>query len=189
MKLSLTARIFLGMLVGVGVGLALMLGNVPQDSVAPQLIKLTGDVFLNLLKMVIVPLILASMVTGVTSTGSASNLGRIGKQTFGFYLMTVLIAVTIGLILVNVLQPGVPLRQQTASAIAPTEDAAGAVQKAGERPTPYDLIRRIVPENPFRSMAEMDVLGVIFFALMLGFALMLMSLGPVRAGPMIRFFE
>src|SRR6187397_802639 len=123
MKLSLTARIFIGMLVGVGVGLALMLGKVPQDSVAPQLIKLAGDLFLQLLKMVIVPLILASMVCGVTSTGSAQNLGRIGKQTFGFYLMTVLIAVTIGLVLVNVLQPGAPLRQQITSGVTTTGDA------------------------------------------------------------------
>ena len=187
MKLSLTARIFLGMLAGVGVGLALMLGQVPQDSVVPQLVKLAGDLFLNLLKMVIVPLILASMVCGVTSTGSAQNLGRIGKQTFGFYLMTVLIAVTIGLILVNVLQPGAPLRQQTAASVAHEGDAAGAVQKATERPTPYDLVRRLVPENPVRAMADMDVLGIIVFALLLGVALL--SLGPTRAEPLTRFFE
>jgi proton glutamate symport protein len=137
--------------------------------------------------MVIVPLILASMVTGVTSTGSAQNLGRIGKQTFGFYLMTVIIAVTIGLVLVNVLQPGVPLRQQLAAGMATTGDAAGAVEKAQVRPTPYDLVRGLVPENPFRAMAEMDVLGVIVFALLLGFALL--SLGPVRARPLTSFFE
>jgi Na+/H+-dicarboxylate symporter len=187
MRLSLTTQIFLGMLAGSVIGVAMMLAGAPGDSHLVQVVKLAGDLFLQLLKMVIVPLILASMVTGVTSMGSVGNLGRVGKQTFLFYLMTVLIAVAIGLVLVNVLQPGIPLREQTMAGGPLSEEAAGTVQKATERPTAYDLVRRLVPENPFRAMADMDVLGIIVFALILGFALL--SLGPERAEPLTRFFE
>lgn len=185
-RLSLTAQIGLGMLAGLATGIALMLSGAPATSHPVQVVKLLADLFLQLLKMVIVPLILASMVSGVTSIGTGS-LGRIGRQTFGFYLATVVIAVAIGLCLVNLLQPGAPLREQTAAGAALGAEALATVEKAAARPTPYDLIRRLVPENPFKALAEMDVLGIIVFALILGVALL--RVGPEAGAPLIRFFE
>src|SRR6187431_157109 len=83
-----------------------------------------GTMFINLLKMLIVPLILASVITGVASLGSGPDLGRLGGKTLGFYVLTTLIAVLIALMLVNAIEPGVINGEPQRHALALTQDAA-----------------------------------------------------------------
>jgi Na+/H+-dicarboxylate symporter len=140
------------------------------------LIGPVGAVFIKLLKMLIVPLIVASMVVGVSRVGDIRKLGGLGGKTFLFYITTTFASVFVGLIVVNVINPGV-----------------GAPGLAGEVP---DVVRNevslglvllnMVPENPVRAMAEMQILPLIVFSLLLG--AVLTTIGA-KAKPLIDLFE
>jgi Na+/H+-dicarboxylate symporter len=137
------------------VGAGLVLGPKAEH------IKIVGDIFIRLLKMIIIPLILASMVAGVVSLGDARKLGRIGLRTFGYYAATTVLAVAVGLILVNVIQPGAKLEM-------PAEQEVVA---STETPSVVSIIEDIIPENMLAAMADDKVLATIFFSLVLGVAI------------------
>jgi Na+/H+-dicarboxylate symporter len=119
-----------------------------------------GDLFLRLLKLIIIPLILTSVVAGIQSLGSAKRLGRLGALTIGYYLTTSFLAVIIGLGVVNILQPGKGL----------------GLSVAGDpelEPTPLaDVFLNIVPENIVGAMAAGDMLPTIFVAILAGLAML-----------------
>jgi Na+/H+-dicarboxylate symporter len=140
-------------------------------------VKIVGQLFIRLLKMIIIPLILASMVSGLVSIGSSRSLGRIGFRTFLYYLTTTVIAIVVGLILVNLIRPGVGLE-------LPEDMTQGQVQR--EETSATDILFDIVPENPLKAMAQGKTLSVIFFALLLG--AVLVSVGDA-AKPMVSFFN
>jgi Na+/H+-dicarboxylate symporter len=119
-----------------------------------------GEVFLRFLRMAIMPLIIASIISAVISVGSHKNLGILGLQTFGYYVLTSLLAILTGQILVNIFKPGVGASIQF-------EEAPASIP-AMERGV-GDLLLKIIPENPFQAMAEGQVLPVIFFSILLGF--------------------
>lgn len=179
-------KIIIGMACGVVVGLLIndsftlpgVLGYL-QHAIAflfAPIIDTVGQIFIKLLKMIIVPLILASMVMGVANVGDVRRLGRIGGETFVFYLTTTFASVLVGLVLVNLLQPGAgsPMVQGSVP-----ETALTAV-------TVKDIILNMIPDNPFRAMANMDILPVIVFSLFLGS--ILTTLGE-KGVPLISFFD
>lgn len=118
-----------------------------------------GDIFLTALKMVIVPLILSSIISGVTSMGSGKNLGRLGGKTLLYYLSTSFFAIFTGLVLVNVIRPGVGIEMGF------TQNVEGLAEKAA---SVNDILMRIVPSNIFESMVNGDILPIIFFAVIFG---------------------
>jgi proton glutamate symport protein len=122
-----------------------------------------GDIFLRALKMIIIPLILSSLISGVTNIGTGSNLGRLGLKTMGYYMMTSVLAIITGLLLVNILRPGV------GAEINLSADVEGLVDKQKDF---LDIIVEIVPDNIFRAFAEADMLAIIFFAVLFGFFIM-----------------
>lgn len=120
-----------------------------------------GDLFIRLIRMVVVPLVFVTLVSGVISMGDPSKLGSLGVRTLGLYLLTTLVAITIGLTLAALLQPGAGV---DLSAVAPS-----VVQEAiplSER------LMDIVPENPIAALAEGNILAIIFFALLIGVSLL-----------------
>ena len=128
----------------------------------PNGIKYTewmGTIFLTALKMVIVPLILSSIISGVTSMGGGKNLGRLGGKTLLYYISTSLLAILTGLLLVNIISPGVGVEMGFTNNVADLTDKAGSVK---------DILMRIIPSNIFSSMAEGDILPIIFFAIIFG---------------------
>jgi len=136
-----------------------------------------GDIFLRMIKMVVVPLVFLSLLVGVASLGDPRKLGRIGVRTVGFFFLTTSFALVIGMTLANVAKPGNVLNEDDrARMLASYQDAAGdRVASAAEAPTLVDQLVSIVPTNPIASLAGGEMLQVIFFALMLGFALTLMD--------------
>jgi Na+/H+-dicarboxylate symporter len=140
--------ILLGMVLG-GVAGALLGREV-------AVIRLLGDLFLAALKMMIVPLVASSMIVGVSSLGDIRRLGRLGLLTLAYYLTTTLIAVVIGLLLVNLFRPGAGVQ------------AAAVFDRALGDYSFLDVIRGLVPANVFRAMAEGDILPLIFFSLFFG---------------------
>ena len=124
-------------------------------------IILLGDIFVRLLKMVIVPLIFTSIIIGISSIKDQSKIGRLGLKTFIYYMCTSLFAILIGLTLANVIQPGVG---------AVTIDQVGAydTSKLSTSNSILDILKRMIPTNPIGALAKGDILGVIFFALFFG---------------------
>ncbi len=118
-----------------------------------------GDIFLRLLRMVIVPLVVASLVVGTTGIGDAARVGRLGGRAGLYYVATSALAILAGLLAVNLIRPGVGAKLPLAEV---PEGLMLGVDSVG------DLLLRIIPQNPIAAMAEGDMLGVIFFALMLG---------------------
>jgi len=119
-----------------------------------------GTIFLNALKMIIVPLILSSIVSGVANIGGASDFGRLGFKTLGYYLLTSLLAIVTGLVFVNIFQPGVGVDlglTQTVEGLAKAKDSFGGT------------LMKIIPKNIFNAFSTGNMLGIIFFAMILGF--------------------
>ena len=180
-KFNLTVQIFLAMGLGVLVGL-LVHNHLPSDPEAElplyfDLIVLVGDIFMKLLRMIIVPLIMASIIMGVVSIGDLSKLGRVGGKTFTYYFGSTFLAVIVGLIVVNLVKPGVGFPTQGEPLEQVTEN---------EPPSFLEIIEDIVPTNIFAAMAESDVLSLIFFSLIFGAVLTTLR---DKAKGMIGFFE
>jgi proton glutamate symport protein len=119
-----------------------------------------GDVFLRALKMIIIPLILSSIISGVANIGNAENLGRLGLKTLSYYIMTSLFAIVTGLILVNVFSPGV------GADLGFQESVEGLLT---ERRSFGETLLHIIPTNIFVSFTEGNMLSIIFFSILFGF--------------------
>ncbi len=155
-------------------------------------IKPFGTIFINLLKLIAVPLVLVSLITGVASLSDISKLSRIGSKTIGIYLLTTLVAVVLGLVLVNTFKPGnafsaqkrEEFKEQYASATTQRSSDAEKVKQEG----PLQPLVDIVPANIFSSITDNGkMLQVIFFALLFGIALILIP--PDKAQPVVAFFD
>ncbi len=175
-KLALHWQIIIGLILGVLFGVAAAVnqwGQFTQDWIAPF-----GTIFVNLLRLIAVPLVMASLISGVASLHDLHKLSRMGGKTIAIYLMTTVAAISIGLILVNTLRPGDVLPDEVAAELQSTyqqqvEQRAGDVQIARER-GPLQPIVDIVPRNIIGAAgSNRNMLQVVFFALFLGIGLVL----------------
>ena len=138
--------------------LAIILGIFfPQHS---GYVRWMGDFFLRALKMIIVPLVLSSIVSGVANLGSTSSLGRLGIKTITYYISTSAIAILTGLILVNIIKPGVGADLGFRMDVPELTSSTGSVG---------DIFLRMIPTNIFDALASADMLAIIFFAISIGF--------------------
>lgn len=126
-----------------------------------------GTLFLNALKMIVVPLVVSAIIMGVSNVGSQGGFGRLGAKTITYYIATSFIAIMIGLVLVNVIQPGVS-ENQTVPVLAADESVMSAV--AGKSAVDVvDIFLRMVPVNVVDAAAQGQMLGLIFFSLLFGY--------------------
>ena len=133
-----------------------------------------GTIFMKLLKMVIVPLILFSVTSGVTSIGDSNTLGRMGVKVFGYYMLTSILAILVGLSLTNLLQPG---RGINFSVDSNKFDPSTLSQPNSLA----DIIIRMIPSNPIKAMADGEILALIFWSIVLGIAITQISDKPKKA--------
>ncbi|MEL6868582.1 MAG: dicarboxylate/amino acid:cation symporter [Pseudomonadota bacterium] len=148
-----------------------------------------GNLFLQALRMLIVPLITSSIIVGVAGLGGSGNLGRLGGKTVAFYATTTLLAILVGLLLINVFQPGYQDGQPVGEQLALTEnvaDVAARVEGKGVGDV-VNIFLRMVPPNIVAAAAEGQMLGLIFFALLFGFCLS--KLPEDLRGTQQRFWE
>lgn len=139
-------------------------------------IKPIGTIFISLLKMLIIPLIFATLVVGVASIAEPKKLGRVAGKTIAYYLVTTAFAIIIGLLLGNIFQPGAGMNLVLEG---PAKEAAGA-------PSLVDTIVNLIPKNPIGAMADGKVLQVIVFALFFGYA---MTKAGEKGKAVLKFFE
>lgn len=176
-KLALHWKIIIGMVLGVVYGLlAAYMGWVDFTN---NWIKPWGVIFINLLKLIAVPLVFASLIKGVSSLSDISRLSRIGGKTIGIYLMSTIIAVTFGLLLVNFVQPGksfseekrMELKEQYASRAGEKIASAENVKEEG----PLQFMVDMVPSNFIQAAGNnRNMLQVIFFAILFGIAMVML---------------
>lgn len=148
-----------------------------------------GQIFVRLIKMIVVPLVFASILVGTASLGDLKKLGRIGARTFGFYLASTAIAITVGLIVANALNPGAGLSPEVRSELSSTyqADAQSKIDQLDTRQNPVDILIEIIPENPASSMADGRMLQIIFFAVMAGIGIM--GIKKENRETVVKFFE
>ena len=171
--MKLSTKILIGLISGIVVGL--FLGTIGAMDFATNIIKPFGSLFLNLIRMIIVPLVFASLVVGASSVSDISKLGRIGGKTVGYYLATTAFAVSIGIILANIVQPG-----------SSRQLADGLTYEGREAPGIIETILNIIPSNPFAAMADGKMLQIIVFALFVGIAITLVG---KKAEQVKKFFD
>ena len=190
-NIALHWKILIGMALGVAFGLALSFVSEGAAFIGDY-IKPFGTIFINLLKLIAIPLILASLIKGVSDLQDISKLSQMGGRTILTYVTTTLIAVTIGLVLVNSIQPGksisVDTRQELVEAYASDADqkreAAAKQQEAG----PLQALVDIVPSNIFAAATNnRNMLQIIFFALFFGIGMILLP--EETAQPVKAFFD
>ena len=191
-SLALHWKILIGMLSGVTFGF-IMLEVGGADFVASW-VKPIGTIFVKLLKLIAVPLILASLIKGISDLKDISKFASIGLKTIVIYVLTTVIAISIGLILVNTFNPGDGVSQETISKLTETyagnsgvqgKIAEASRQQAGR---PLDFLVDMVPDNAFSALSNNKLmLQVIFLAMFLGISLLLV--GEKSAKPLKDFFD
>ena len=152
----------------------------PVSSVGSTIVRYLspiGALFMRLISMVIVPLVFASLVVGIASLGDVRRLGRLGGKTLATYIVTTALAVTIGLLVAHIVRPGEFVAEADVASLRSQfrADAGSRVDQAAEAPSMVDNLLHIVPENPVASMAEGNMLQIIFFALLFGIALTMLK--------------
>jgi proton glutamate symport protein len=151
-------------------------------------IKPLGDVFIRLLMMIAIPLVFASLLVGVSSLHDVGRMARIGGKTIAFYLGTTAIAISIGLLFGNVIQPGERMESGARDRLmaAYEEDAAARIQENLSIDV-VDYLVNLVPKNPIRAMADAEMLQIIVFALLMGIALLFIE--KQKAHRVTSFFD
>ena len=189
--MKLHTKIFIGLLAGglsglavnVWAGGAAWVGWVNTNVAGP-----VGQVFLRILFMTVVPLVFTSIALGVTQLGDIRKVGRVGVRSLGYFLLSTVISAAIGILLVNLVRPGVgvpvEVRQQLLDAYRGQVAGlpAGTTTRFG-----VDFFVNIVPRNPIQAAANLDMLGIIFFALVFGAALTLLPEGKAR--PLVQVLD
>lgn len=170
-KLQLTTKIFIGLALGILVGLLLQ----SSPDIANNFIKPFGTLFLNLIKLVIVPLVFSSLVVGTCSLDDVRKLGRIGGKTVAYYMLTTAFAVTIGLILANITNVG-------GGFSIPVE----ASVEINEAPDVIQTLLNIIPSNPLKALVDGNMLQIIAFAIIIGIGII--SIGE-QGKVLFNFFD
>ncbi len=180
-KLSLTSKIFIGLIAGVICGVIFNL-FVPASYVRDTIIidgicYVIGNGFIKLMKMLVVPLVFCSLVCGASAIGDTKTLGKVGGKTIAFYLATTAIAVTVAISVATLIKPGIGLNMNLIEAENVT---------VAEKTSAVDTLLDIIPDNPFSSLANGNMLQVIVFALIVG--ILLAKMGE-RAELVANFFS
>ncbi|MCZ6580001.1 MAG: cation:dicarboxylase symporter family transporter, partial [Nitrospirae bacterium] len=179
-------RLLIALLLGITSGI-LLGGMAPEAGKAVQFL---GDVFLKALFLMVVPLVMSSIIVGVSSLGDVRKLGPLGGRTVLYFMATTGLAVVIGLALVLIIQPGAALEKESAGIQASHQQENGVSERMVDKPTTIGALLRtvltgLVPQNLFAAMANAEVLPLIIFSLVFG--AVLTTLGE-RGQLVIRFF-
>jgi proton glutamate symport protein len=187
--MQLYTKILLGLILG---GLFGFLANVLEITWLQNVfiaMEPIGTAFIRLITMIVIPLVVASLMVGTASLGDLAKLGRIGGKTVAFYLSTTAVAVTIGLIISNLVRPGARIDESTRDALSAQFEgqAAGALTLAEEAPSVVETLLSLIPRNPVQAAAELDLLPLIFFTII--FAAAVSVIAPNKRDAVITFFE
>ncbi|MFX0544584.1 dicarboxylate/amino acid:cation symporter [Roseovarius sp. S1116L3] len=167
-KMSLTAKIMIAM--GLGIVVGVIFNSIQSDFINTHVVggffAMVGKMFVNALKMLVVPLVFFSLIGGVTGIGDIRVLGRVGGKSFGLYLFTTACAIAMAIVLATIIGPG-------SGFVMEGIDTSGVAGK--DAPAVWDVFANIVPTNPIAAFANGDMLQVIFYTVMLGVAVLMLA--------------
>ncbi len=187
--MTLWKRVFIGLFLGIFIGLGLHygLGAEKGGMIAEKWIYPFGQAFVSLIRMLVVPLIATTLVSGVIAMGDPKRLGSLGARTIGLYMLTTFFAVWLGLIIGTIVQPGAGMGDLISGA---STDVAAMSERLGNSSAAQkgiaDYLLAIIPSNPIRALAEGDVLAIIFFSILVGVGILLTG---EKGKPMADFFD
>ncbi len=190
MKLALHWKIAIGMILGVLFGIAMK--NLQMVGLVTDWVKPFGTIFINLLKMIAVPLIVVSLLTGLADLKDISKLSKLGGRTVSLYLFTTVTAVAIGLVLANIIKPGSYINDASRDTLLAsfTGDANTKIEMAAtaKNQGPLQPLVDIVPENFFQALTDnASMLKVILFTILLGIGIILVD--EKKSKPVVDFFK
>ncbi len=191
--MKLHTKILLGLLLGATLGVVanrtLGASHPLVEGANHYIAGPVGQIFLRMLFMIVIPLVFASIALGVAGLGDIRRVGRVGGKAIGYFFVSTALAATLGLIIVSFVRPGESLDPAVRTQLLQTyaTDATSKVQAAATSTFGVETIVNIVTRNPLKSAVDLDLLGIIFFALMFGAALTLIA--EQKARPMIGFLE
>lgn len=183
-------KILIGMILGLLFGL--LMKNLEQQGIVVDWIKPFGTIFINLLKMIAVPLIVVSLIVGLADLKDISKLSKLGSRTVLLYLFSTVVAVSIGLVLANLIKPGKYINEESRLSLIEnfSADASQKIELAvkAKNSGPLQPLVDIVPENFFAAMSDNgSMLQVILFVILLGIGLILID--ENKAKPVVDFFK
>ncbi|WP_339919499.1 dicarboxylate/amino acid:cation symporter [uncultured Flavobacterium sp.] len=189
-KLAMHWKILIGMILGLLFGL--LMKNLEQKGIVVDWIKPFGTIFINLLKMIAVPLIVVSLIVGLADLKDISKFSKLGGRTVLFYLCSTVIAVSIGLGLANLIKPGRYINKESRESLIQnfSVDASQKIQMAetAKKSGPLQPLIDIVPDNFFKALSDNgSMLQVILFVILLGIGLILVD--EKKAKPVVDFFK
>lgn len=173
-KIDLWKRVIVALVLGLAAGLGLRYGMGAEagGAFAETYVSWLGDLFLRLIRMLIVPLVFFTLVSGIIAMGDPKRLGSLGVRTLGTYFGTTAIAVTLGLIMATIFRPGASLSPETFAG-ADTERMQSVSDRAAEAGGIVERLLNIVPTNPVEALATGNILQIIFFAIMFGVGILM----------------
>lgn len=179
--MPLHRKVLLGLILGAITGVISNFSGLAQTQVwtgwVLPLLEFSGALFIRLITMIVIPLVAASLIIGVSSLGDLRKLGRIGARTLGYYLGTTAVAITIGLTLATLIRPGTFMSAGMRDTLATEfeQQASVRVAQASETPSVLDLLLNMVPSNPVAAAAQGQLLPLIIFLVVFAAALALVS--------------
>lgn len=175
--MQLHNKILVALVLGTVAGAVANLAQIEWLRATLIAIEPAGTAFIRLITMIVIPLVVASLLVGTASLGDVRKLGRIGSKTLAYYTLTTAAAVVLGLMLANVIKPGSRIDPATRDRLASqfAAEAAARVQVAAQAPSVKDLLLNIIPRNPVQAMAQFDLLPLIFFTVVFGAAVSVLS--------------
>lgn len=190
MKLALHWKILIGMILGILFGY--LMNYLEYKPFVQDWIKPFGTMFINSLKLIAVPLIVVSLITGIADLKDISKISKIGGKTIGIYLITTAVAVALGLVLANVIQPGNYVSKEAGAQLLETfkDDVSTKILQAEDQKSigPLQPLVDIVPDNFFKALTDNgSMLKVIFFSILIGIGIILIK--PEDSKPVVGFFK
>jgi proton glutamate symport protein len=187
--MSLTTRVLIALVVGVAAGVAIASSGSPMLARAAMAIEPVGTLWINAIRMTVIPLVVGSLIVGITSAPNASAIGRVGRGAIVFFIVTLFVGAGYAALIAPALIDRIPLDPAAiASMQASAKTASGTVaQSATNVPTFTRWLVDLVPANPIKAAADGALLPIIVFTLLLGLALL--TLPAERRDPVVAFFQ
>lgn len=179
LKLSLASQIFIGLILGIIVG-----GIFYGSETAQEVLQPFGDLFIRLIKMIVVPIVLSSIIVAIAGVGDIKSVGKLGAKSLTYFIGMTMVAVAIGLLAGNIFQPGAGLNMNELEQTDISTYVETSEEQEGK--SVVDTLLHIVPTNPIQAMVEGDMLAIIFFAVVFGLGIA--AIGE-KGKTILRFFE
>ena len=185
-KLSLAWQIVIGLVLGVAIGALLNHFSAEKAWWISNVLQPAGDIFIRLIKMIVVPIVISSLIVGIAGVGDAKKLGSIGLKTILYFEVVTTIAIVVGLVLANLFHPGAGIDMSTLGTVDISKYLAPAADVQHEQAV-IETLLNLIPSNIFAALMRGEMLPIIFFSVMFGLGLS--SLQAELRDPLVRTFQ